>query len=126
MIRVARIFITGTTVMIAPNPISMTDSQSKHDVFIVNFELGRNSKKFVELGYSGGFVSCAVIAVTIYEALKKSEAALKQDGYEIIFIESATVFEVSDWQHDLGMIEMVQSLSDDNSLKYSEFEVYGQ
>lgn len=93
-------------------------------VFIVECELGSESTLFKDTNAIGGFVSCAVKACDIHQAIKRCELALKSDGYDILLVESARLFEAEDYV-DLPEIENIAAEAvKSGDVVYSIFRTY--
>ncbi|MEO0884035.1 MAG: hypothetical protein AAFY34_15080 [Pseudomonadota bacterium] len=94
-------------------------------VFVVSAELGPLSLEFQREGLSGGFVTCVLEAEEIVSAIAISKAALLEDGYEILSIFSAYLFDSSEWEKDDEVSRLATSSELKTDVLYTTFEVYG-
>ena len=94
-------------------------------VYLVFVELGAGSEKFQDEGYAGGFVTAVVPADNIRTAIDAGENALREDGYEVVEIDKALLFERDEWGHDEEVILAATQSTEDNEIRYTPFTVWG-
>ena len=94
-------------------------------VFLVYFELGSASAPFRERGYAGGFVTCIVPRNDLRSAIDAGEAALVEDGYEVLNIDKALTYEPEEWEHDEEVKRAVAECRQSKEVSYSDFNIWG-
>lgn len=94
-------------------------------VYVVGAELGGSSVAFRAEGYAGGFVNCFVKAKDIRNALDMAEGALHEDGYEIVLLERASIYEAGEWDHDAEIESLCKLAESSEQVVYGPFQVFG-
>jgi len=70
-------------------------------VYIVAFELLASVNSPIEVNNSGGYLTIALLAKNIREAIDNAEAKALKDGYVIAFIQSADRFDAEHFDRDI-------------------------
>ena len=95
------------------------------EVFLVYFELGGGSAPWRDQGLAGGFVTCFVPSNDLRRALDAAEAALVEDGYEVVSIDKVLRYDPEEWEHDEAVRSAVAECCRTQEISYSPFSVWG-
>ena len=95
------------------------------EVFLVYFEVGRDSARLREDGFAGGFVTCFVPGGDLRGAIDAGEAALIEDGYDVVKVDKALLYEPEEWQHDEDVRGTVTECRRTQEIHYGPFTVWG-
>ena len=95
------------------------------EVFLVYFEVGGGSARWGEEGFAGGFVTCFVPCDDLRRAIDAGEAALVEDGYEVVNIDKVLRYDAEEWEHDEAVRSAVAECCRTKEICYSPFTVWG-